>query len=50
MWVVKKGFPEELTTKLNFERWTRQERLFQVWGVSRTERGGVKNGTECVRS
>lgn len=41
-WVVKKGFLEEVTTKPNFERWTRQERLFQVWGVSGTERRGVK--------
>lgn len=50
MWVVKKGFPEEVTTKLHFERQTRQERLFQAWGVSRTERRGVIKGTECVRN
>lgn len=50
MWVVKEGFLEEVTTKLNFKKWTRQGRIFQVWGASHTDHRVVRNGTVCVRN
>ena len=50
VWVVRKGFLEEVTTKLDLESWTRQGRIFQVWGAPQTELRGVKNGIVCVRN
>ena len=37
VWVFKEGFLDTVTSKLNCKRWTRQERLFQVWGAACTD-------------
>lgn len=50
VWVVKKGFLEEVTAKPNFKKCTRRGRIFQVWEALCADHRVVKNGIVCVRN